>query len=158
MRFSTIMTVFSAIAVTAAVVILFFSGGSGQSNAPQTPVDHGKRLFRLQGCASCHAIGGGITRGPDLAGVIPRLRVRLETAAYRSHIEGIRQARPELYAMSAADYAFILEAEGDERVRRWFLTHLRNPRFDNLESQMPSFQHLTPQQVEDLTAFIFTLQ
>lgn len=157
MRASTIATVFGIVAVVTAVGMLFFSG-TGKTGEPKTPAEHGKRLFRLQGCSTCHAIAGGLSRGPDLAGAINRLRVKLDTTAYLLQVERVKQNDPETYNQYAADYAVILSAQGDERIRRWFTTHLQNPRFDNLESLMPSFRHLTPQQVDQLTAFLFTLQ
>ncbi|MBM3263711.1 MAG: cytochrome c [candidate division Zixibacteria bacterium] len=158
MNASTLTAIFGISAVVVAVGILIV-GGSGQSSSePVTPVEHGKRLFRIQGCSSCHAIGGGMSRGPDLAGVINRLRVQLDTTAYQMQTEKIRKSDPEVYNTYAADYATILSAQGDERIRYWLIKHLENPRFDHPDGLMPTFRHLTPEQTDQLIAFLFTLQ
>lgn len=158
MRSSTITALIGGAAVAAAVAMVFL-GGSGQSAKEEslTPADIGKRLFRVQGCASCHTIGGGLSRGPDLAGLIDRLRVRLDTTAYQSQIDGIKTEKPDLYSMNTEEYQTILSVQGDERIKQWFIAHLKNPRFDHPEALMPSFKHLTPQQFDELTAFLLTL-
>lgn len=157
MRFSVLVTLFGVGAVLMAVVVVFMYGTDG-SGEPRTPVEHGRRLFRLQGCASCHAIGGGISRGPDLAGLIPRLSARLTDSAYRDHLDSLQVARPDVYAFFAPRYEGIFNAQRDERVRTWFAEHLRNPRFDHFTGLMPDYDHLTEEQVERLTAFILTLR
>lgn len=157
MRLSVLVTLFGICAVLMAVAVVFMYGTDG-SGEPRTPVEHGSRLFRLQGCASCHAIGGGISRGPDLAGLIPRLSARLTDAKYRSHLDSLRIARPDAYAFFAPRYEGILDAQGDERIRVWFAEHLRNPRFDHFTGLMPVYTHLSEEQVAQLTAFILTLK
>ena len=157
MRFSVLVTLFGVGAVLMAVAVVFLYGTDG-SGEPRTPVEHGRRLFRLQGCASCHAIGGGISRGPDLAGLIPRLSTRLADTAYRDHLDSLRVARPDVYAFFAPRYENVLAAQGEERIRAWFAEHLRNPRFDHFSGLMPVYTHLSEEQVEQLTAFILTLR
>ena len=157
MRFSVLVTLFGVGAVLMAVAVVFMYGTDG-SGEPRTPVEHGRRLFRLQGCASCHAIGGGISRGPDLAGLIPRLAARLTDEAYRAHLDSLSMARPDVYAFFSPRYEGIFNARGDERIRTWFAEHLRNPRFDHFTGLMPVYTHLSEEQVEQLTAFILTLK
>lgn len=157
MRFSLLVTLFGVGAVLMAVAVVFMYGTDG-SGEPRTPVEHGRRLFRLQGCATCHAIGGGISRGPDLAGLIPRLSARLTDTAYRSHLDSLQVARPDVYDFFAARYDHVLGVQGEERTKAWFAEHLRNPRFDHFTGLMPDYDHLTEQQVDRLTAFILTLR
>lgn len=157
MRFSALVTAFGVGAVLMAIVVVFMYGGIG-FHAPKTLVDHGRQIFRLQGCASCHAVGGGLSRGPDLAGLIPRLGVRLSDNSYRKHLETLRAKSPETYQKFSTQYNDILKASGDSRIRAWFVYHLQNPRFDHYTGMMPSYRHLTKIQVEGLTAFILTLR
>ncbi len=157
MHFSVLVTLFGVGAVLMAVAVVFMYGTDGPGE-PRTPAEHGRRLFRLQGCASCHAIGGGISRGPDLAGLIPRLSVRLTDAAYRDHLDSLQVARPDVYAFFAPRYEGIFSAQGDERIEAWFVQHLKNPRFDHFTGLMPDYDHLTEDQIERLTAFIMTLK
>lgn len=158
MRSSTIASVFGGAAIVVAVAMVFL-GGSGQATNDEanSPADLGKRLFRVQGCASCHSIGGGLSRGPDLAGVMDRLRLRLDTTAYQSKIDGIRTQSPDVYSLNTDQYQVIIGAQGDERIKQWLIAHLKNPRFDHPDALMPSFKHLTPQQMDELSAFLFTL-
>ena len=157
MRFSVLATLFGvgAILMAGAVVFMYGTGGAGE---PRTPEEHGRRLFRLQGCASCHAIGGGISRGPDLAGLIPRLDARLTDVVYRVHLDSLNVARPDVYDFFAPRYEGIFNAQGDERIKLWFAEHLKNPRFDHFSGLMPDYDHLTDDQVDRLTAFIMTLK
>lgn len=157
MRFSVLVTLFGVGAVLMAVAVVFMYGTDG-AGEPRTPTEHGRRLFRLQGCASCHAIGGGLSRGPDLAGLMPRLSARLTDAAYRDHLDSLQVARPDVYDFFAARYEHVLGAQGEERIKAWFAEHLRNPRFDHFTGLMPDYDHLTEQQVDRLTAFILTLR
>lgn len=157
MRFSILVTLFGVGAVLMAVAVIFMYGTDG-ADEPRTPADHGRRLFRLQGCATCHAIGGGISRGPDLAGLIPRLSARLTDAAYRDHLDSLQVARPDVYAFFAPRYEGIFSAQGDDRIEAWFAQHLKNPRFDHFTGLMPDYDHLTEEQIERLTAFIMTLK
>lgn len=157
MRVSTLVTIFSVVAVVAAIVVLMING-TKQTEEPKTPVDFGRRLFRVQGCSSCHAIGGGVSRGPDLAGLIPRLRVRLSDEEYAKHLSMLKKSRDDIYPLFSEEYNAVLTAQGDERIRIWLELHFKNPRFDHYMGQMPSFAHLTKQQVDYLTAFLFTLQ
>ena len=157
MRFSTLMTLFGTGAVLMAVAVVFMYGTDG-SGEPRTPTDHGRRLFRLQGCASCHAIGGGLSRGPDLAGLIPRLAARISDETYRKHLAELRESRPDIYPIFATQYEEILSVQGEARIRAWFARHLDNPRFDHFTGLMPAYGHLTDEQVEQLTAYILTLR
>ncbi len=157
MRFSTLMTLFGTGAVLMAVAVVFMYGTDG-AGEPRTPTDHGRRLFRLQGCASCHAIGGGISRGPDLAGLIPRLAARISDDAYRKNLAELRESRPDIYPIFATQYEEVLSVQGEARIRTWFARHLDNPRFDHYTGLMPAYGHLTDEQVEQLTAYILTLR
>lgn len=157
MRFSVLVTLFGVGAVLMAVAVVFMYGTDG-AGEPRTPVEHGRRLFRLQGCATCHAIGGGISRGPDLTGLIPRLSARLTDTAYRNHLDSLRVARPDAHAFFAPRYERVLGTQGEERIKAWFAEHLRNPRFDHFTGLMPDYDHLTEEQVGRLTAYILTLR
>ncbi len=157
MRFSMLVTLFGVGAILMAVAVVFMYGVDG-ADEPRTPEEHGRRLFRLQGCASCHAIGGGISRGPDLAGLIPRLAARLTDDVYRAHLDSLNVARPDVYDFFASRYEGIFNVQDDERIKVWFAQHLKNPRFDHFTGLMPNYSHLTENQVDRLTAFIMTLK
>lgn len=157
MRANRIVAAFGVVTIIASVLMFAWSG-TDKTETPDTPAGYGARIFRLQGCASCHRIGGGVLRGPDLAGLIPRLRERLEPETYRRYLAGVRQEMPALYDVFHETWEDILSREGDERVRAWLEAHLKNPRFDHPRGTMPSFGHLTPEQTEHLIAFLFTLQ
>ena len=157
MRFSLLVTLFGVGTVLMAVAVVFMYGMGG-ADEPRTPEEHGRRLFRLQGCASCHAVGGGISQGPDLAGVVPRLAARLTDERYRAHLDSLSLVRPDVYDFFAPRYVGILNARGQERIRAWFVEHLRNPRFDHFSGLMPVYTHLSDEQVEQLTAYIMTLR
>ena len=157
MRSNIIVIIFGIISVVVAALILTFSG-SDEMDDSMAPVDQGRRLFRMQGCHACHGIGGGISRGPDLAGLIPRLEKRLSSAEYRKQIDRIKQRYPNVYKKFEASYTDIFSHEGDDRVRIWLDAHLNNPRFDHLGGQMPSYGHLTSEQMERLAAYLFTLR
>jgi len=157
MRFSILATLFGIGSLVMALAIVFLYGMDG-SVTPDTPAEHGRRLFRLQGCASCHAVGGGMSRGPDLAALVPRLSTRLQDEVYRDHLDSLRTARPQLYGRFEDRYDRIFSAQGDDRMREWFAQHLINPRFDHFTGLMPTYNHLTEQQVTYLTAYIMTLR
>ena len=157
MGLTKLVTVFGVVAVFMAVFVVF-TYGIKRFDRPLTLVDQGRQVFRLQGCASCHAVGGGLSRGPDLAGLIPRLETRLSDNGYRKHLGELKNNRPSLYQKFSTQYDEILAAEGDSRLRAWFLRHLQNPRFDLYTGMMPSYGHLTEEQLDALTAFIFTFR
>ncbi len=158
MKSNTMVTGFGIVSVCAAVLILVI-GSREDTGTPQTPAEHGKRLFRVQGCSSCHAIGGGVSRGPDLTGLMPRLEERLSDASYRSHLKTLRESREDVYEIFTDDYVEILNTPaGEARIRVWLHAHFKNPRFDHFMGRMPTFAHLTQQQVEQLTEFLFTLR
>ena len=158
MKSNTVVTGFGIASVLAAVVLLMLNTEE-ETGTPQTPVDHGRRLFKVQGCSSCHAIGGGVSRGPDLAGLIPRLTDRLSNEAYQRHLEILKESRADVYALFTDEYVEILNTrEGDDRIRVWLRMHFKNPRFDHFMGRMPTFAHLTTRQVEHLTAFLLTLR
>lgn len=157
MNSSTIVTILGISAVVAAIGVLMFSG-SNELEDPKTPVEFGRRLFRVQGCSSCHAIGGGMSRGPDLAGIVPRLKVRLSDSEYKKHLSVLEKSRSDIYALFTEEYANMFKVQGEERTRVWLTQHLKNPRFDHYLGQMPSFAHLTQQQIDHLVAFILTLK
>lgn len=157
MRSNSIVIIFGVVSVVVAALILTFSG-SDEPDGPMTPAEHGRRLFRMQGCHACHGIGGGISRGPDLAGLIPRLEKRLSSAEYRQQADQIKHRYPKVYKKFEASFTDIFSYEGDDRIRVWLAAHLKNPRFDHLGGQMPAYAHLTSEQVERLAAYLFTLR
>lgn len=158
MRSTTIVSTVSLVAVVSAAVILAMSQQEQDPPEPATPVAQGARLFRIQGCAVCHAIGNGASRGPNLAGLVPRLEQRLDPEQYQRQMAGIRTKRPDVYQQYEGVYTDILARDGEERLRAWLTAHLRNPRFDFPEGKMPNYGHLTPQQVESLIEFLLTLK
>ena len=90
---------------------------------------------------------------------MPRLAGRLSDEAYQRHLNMLRESRADVYAIFTDEYAEILGTqEGDARIRVWLRLHFKNPRFDHFMGRMPTFAHLTPQQIEHLTAFLFTLR
>ncbi len=157
MRFYTLITLFGISVALIAIVVVVKYSISPMGNS-KNKVDLGRKIFRLQGCSSCHAIGGGISNAPNLAGFITRLKNKISDHNYHQHLNDLKKQRPDLYAHYENIYHNILKTKSENRLRVWFIEHLKNPRFDNFTGLMPAYKHLTDQQIDQLTAFILTLK
>ncbi|MFQ5886104.1 MAG: cbb3-type cytochrome c oxidase subunit II, partial [Anaerolineae bacterium] len=81
-------------------------------------------LFRREGCFSCHSMEGR------------------ERTAEVSPLPGLVRSGPDLLF------------EAGLRTNDWHLAHLLNPKAINPRSSMPSYAHLSDQEVEALIAFL----
>ena len=70
MKSNTVVTGFGIASVLAAVVLLMLNTEE-ETGTPQTPVDHGRRLFKVQGCSSNGTLW---TLSPPFAGALARFR------------------------------------------------------------------------------------
>jgi cytochrome c2 len=118
----------------------------------------GKYVFvRIAGCGACHAVERLTDgrEGPALTELVPRLSARLGSDAYRRDVEAL-QAGAEPAAQ--ARLAGVLEARGDDRLRHWLKSHIRDPRFDNPRGKMPAFGLLSAEELDSLVEFLLTLR
>jgi hypothetical protein len=101
--------------------------------APRT----GIAVIQKNRCLGCHSFQGkGGNRAPSLdpEHLIPRLHERVGGVEYTRKLafwsrtdDGFQDARDS-----------VLEADGDERIRRWITEHIMEPRFDSRVATMPA--------------------
>ncbi|MEK7484310.1 MAG: c-type cytochrome [Planctomycetota bacterium] len=112
----------------------------------------GLRLFYEQRCMQCHTFyGSGGVKGPDLTFVRDNLKKRLAT--YEDYIQQLQSVYPEESKKLDSLLQKILKAKDMERVELWLSEHLKNPTFDNPETQMPIFGFTD----EKISALVFFL-
>jgi len=101
-----------------------------------------KAVMRSKGCLGCHVVDGvefGGTIGPSLQrdSLIPRLQDLLFSADYRKNVEQIDALDTDPWASYREARLDVLNADGDERIRRWVTYRILEPRFDRETSLMP---------------------
>ena len=92
-------------------------------------------------CFGCHTLNGkGGTVGPvlDYDSLVPRLRARLESEEYRTRVHAVDSLTAPVFAKYRAARTAVLAAPGDRRLFTWLRYHLREPKFDNPNAQMPN--------------------
>lgn len=111
-----------------------------------------EELFGALGCVQCHDRGPSVMRkeGPNLQDLRSRVEARLASDEYRLHLGELGQRPGAYFRGHAASYRAILERTGEARLRSWFRTHLRDPRFDHAEAKMPAYPDLDEVLVERL--------
>jgi len=124
--------------------------------AALSPRARGEILFD-RNCLRCHRIdGSGGVEGPDLSDALAALDRKLNSRAYDATLERLL-ASPESFLVEQRDrLRAVAEAKGPKRVEIWFRHHLDEPRFDNVYAAMPSFSHLSDEEVDSLAAFVLS--
>lgn len=105
---------------------------------------HGSQKVRVlladKGCYSCHSQDPGVSMpGPHLAhdALRARLLERLHSDEYLAKLDGVDQINESPFSDTQAWRDEIRGLQGMDRVQRWVVHHLRQPRFDNPAAQMP---------------------
>jgi hypothetical protein len=95
------------------------------------------------GCLGCHRYGGqGGASGPrlDREALLPALKARLRSDSYRRASEALDALDQEPFVSTRAARREVQEAAGSDQLRLWIRNHILEPRFDNPDALMPSFQ------------------
>ncbi|MBT6405273.1 MAG: hypothetical protein HOK11_12665 [Rhodospirillaceae bacterium] len=97
-------------------------------------------LINNYGCRQCHRIGpSGGNFGPRLAADrIDGIRQRINGPDYPAHVATIDALNDSPFTEYRDERGQILEASGEDRLKLWLSTYLREPAFDNPESKMPN--------------------
>lgn len=101
-------------------------------------------------CFGCHELAGrGGRVGPslDYQQLAPRLRERLGSLEYRRRVQAVDSLDAEPFASYRDERARVLQASENTRSLLWVRYHLREPKFDNPESQMPNLGLSDPEAV-----------
>lgn len=99
----------------------------------------GATLIQEKGCSGCHRIGNapGGSAGPPLQ--MPDLQHRLEARLHSDGFVVAARARMDRADDSTrATLREILDASGNERIRRWVKGKIRRPRLESDNAAMPS--------------------
>ena len=130
---------------------------SEEELAGLSPVKRGEVHF-TRNCATCHTIDGvGGREGPELTLVHRNLTERLNSSGYLASLAELQQSKESFAVEQRPRIEEVLKASGQDRLKRWLVHHLEEPRFDNHFAKMPSFaQALKPEQRDDVIAFLLT--
>jgi glucose/arabinose dehydrogenase len=109
-------------------------------------------------CFACHELAGrGGRVGPslDYQRLAPRLRERLASLEYRDRVRAVDSLDAEPFASYRQERTRVLRASENTRSLLWIRYHLREPKFDNPESQMPNLG-LSDPEAAALAEFLLT--
>jgi hypothetical protein len=99
-------------------------------------------LIREYGCLGCHSLYGSASgrRGPvlDRDSLISGLRARLENDRYRRAMALLDTSTTEPFVSTRPWRAEVAAAVGRAKLRTWVEFHVREPKFDNPNAQMPN--------------------
>jgi len=128
-------------------------------SATLSPIERGAELFRSAGCFACHPSDADAPplEGPALDRTLAsRLDRRLEDDAYEATLRDLGSRDGAFFSERRELYERLLALAGRERTRLWIVEHIREPRFDNPESKMPSFPQLSDAELDALAAFLLS--
>jgi len=114
------------------------------------------RLMQDKGCFGCHSLagkGGGFGPPLDRDALVERLTNRLSSDAYRMAVESVDALPAEPFLSNRKARHDVLALNGMDRVRLWTRHHIREPKFDNPHSQMPTLD-LSDGEAVALTDFL----
>lgn len=118
-----------------------------------------KSLLSNKGCTGCHRTStwGWGNIGPNLEAdqMINRIKERLESKNYLDAIEKLNKIDEEPYKSFKDARNVVLSKRGIDKIRAWMVYHLIEPKFDNLESQMPNMK-LTRYEAEAIADFLLS--
>ena len=110
-------------------------------------------------CAQCHRIEGvGGLEGPELTSVAKTLDLRLHSKGYEASLRDLRSSQQEYFQQQRWRLDEIAETKDEERIRRWLVHHLEEPRFDNPFANMPSFMALSEADRNAIIEYLMTLK
>lgn len=121
------------------------------------PAERGAVHF-ARNCSSCHTVDGvGGREGPELTHVKSNLTRRLGSGAYDAAIAHLMTSDGTFTVKQRPRLEEVSKTKGDQRLRVWIKNHLEEPRFDNLQAKMPSFESaLKPEVRNDIIEFLMT--
>lgn len=100
------------------------------------------RLMRGYGCFACHSADGTGegTAGPvlDRGVLIPRVMARLNSSEYAQAVEKVDQLDREPFDSFREARRNVEQAQGIEQVKLWLEYRIQEPRFDDVNAQMPN--------------------
>jgi putative heme-binding domain-containing protein len=151
-------------------LVAFIRSLEASSEPPSGNTASGEKLFGLKGCAGCHRVDGqGGVLGPDLSGVGAERSV---TYLRESITQPDAVVAPQYWTVRFENSAgqpfkgFLLNQDtytvqlidSRDQLHSFDKASLRNYRIDK-RSSMPSFQNsLTPQELADLVAYLWSLR
>jgi hypothetical protein len=115
-------------------------------------------FMQEKGCLGCHALGGqGGSMGPalDYDSLVPRLQMRLGTAAYRARLRAIDSLPGEPFNSYRDERTRIATLRGPALLHYWVRYHIQEPRFDIVNSTMPNLG-VTDEEAAALAEFLLT--
>jgi mono/diheme cytochrome c family protein len=117
----------------------------------------GESWYAQLECSACHSISGkGGKAGPALDNLVLRLEDHLNSKEYEEELAKIEKLNEPIFVQYKEERSQLRQLKGRNRVKYWINMHLKEPRFDNPEAQMPNFQ-LSDEQSEALTSYLMTL-
>lgn len=126
--------------------------------SPPTVTLYGATIYQDKGCDGCHRINGiGGAVGPALDGLVDRLGERLASPAYAAQLATADALAAPPFPEYRAARERLRTLAGEARVGEWIALHLREPRFDFPNSQMPN-PRLTSEEIGMLSEYLLTLR
>ncbi len=149
---------FAGISAGLVVIVLVLAKLSGEPEHT-TPLEKGAWNFKALGCTSCHSVNGrGGKRAPALTHVATKIQNRLNSKEYWDRLEKIKESNSRIYQRHKDTYARLGQEQGKEKVRLWFLTYLKDPKFDNPEAKMPSYLTVPQERLNSTVDYLMSLK
>jgi Glucose / Sorbosone dehydrogenase len=98
-------------------------------------------LMGEYGCFGCHKLRGqGANRAPSLdsENLIRSIKMKLDSAEYAEQIRSLDGRKEALYSEFASARKEIMDAEDSEKIRKWLIYRIIEPRFDDPDASMPN--------------------
>jgi hypothetical protein len=125
---------------TTAVYKLAYNEGSNYPSLITEDLEP-RALMSEYGCLGCHRIGEqGANRVPSLnpKDLVERVERKLNSAMYAQRVRALSGSKDARYVKYATARQEVMEADGRERVKRWLIYRVIEPRFDDPEATMPN--------------------
>jgi len=122
---------------------------------------NGMELIRAYGCLGCHSLendpgfnAGGII-GPNLdpISLADRLRKRLNSPQYISTLQALDRLNFPPYSDYREARQEVVAATGDEKIQKWLVYHIEEPKFDNDRALMPNL-NVTQEDAQIITNYL----
>ncbi|HEU4587380.1 MAG TPA: PQQ-dependent sugar dehydrogenase [Gemmatimonadales bacterium] len=118
------------------------------------PLDY----MHSRGCFGCHSLNGeGGSKGPvlDYDSLVPRLKARLSSMAYRAQVRAVDSLPGEPFEQYREARARTLALTGPAQLHHWLRYHIQEPRFDFPQSSMPNLG-VTDQEAVALAEYLLS--